>query len=124
MSWIEAVINTLKNDSQVSTIVGTKIMPVVLAQGDVFPCILYSQTHERPDYCQGGITNTNNNLQFDLLSKKYSEIELLASHLKRILVPYKSELVTGVEYIDMGADDYLDGAKIFRRTYDYRFFIK
>jgi hypothetical protein len=124
MSWIEGVVSALKSDSQIAAIVGAKVMPAVLAQGDIFPCILYNQVYENPDYCQNGVTMTMNTTQFTILSQKYAEVETLAAHIKRVLFPYKSSLVLGVEYLNMGADDYFDGAKVFQRSYDYRFFIK
>lgn len=124
MSYIEELLEYLNENTQLAAILGSKVMPLVLAEGEIFPCILYYYSRETPEYCQGGVGMLDSNLHFYVLSKRYAQVEEISNILKEALTTYKTDKVLGVEYVSLSSEDYLSEAKVFQRIYEFRFFIQ
>tara|TARA_Y100000401_G_C8321663_1_gene225650 strand:+ start:1116 stop:1526 length:411 start_codon:yes stop_codon:yes gene_type:complete len=79
----KAIYNILANDSDVSTLVSTRIFPNVAPQTTVFPFIIYDITGVSPnDTKDGASTLDTNDVMISCYSETYSQASDLAQKIR------------------------------------------
>lgn len=122
MRSLQGIRTALLANTVISGMVGDRIMPAVVAQGDKFPAILFNKTYEDPEYCQQGVSTHETNIQFHAFAPKYEQVITLIEEIHKVLRNYKDNSVYATKYERGGAEDYLQDARVFTDYVDYRFF--
>tara|TARA_R100001163_G_scaffold8617_3_gene8472 strand:+ start:2640 stop:3050 length:411 start_codon:yes stop_codon:yes gene_type:complete len=79
----KAIYNILANNSDINTLVGTRIFPNVAPQTTQFPFIIYDITGVRPnDTKDGASTLDTNDVMISCYSKTYSQASDLAKKIR------------------------------------------
>jgi len=79
----KAIYDTLRNNAAVAALVGNRVRPVHLRQGDPFPAIVYTRISTEPVNDldgHGGLDNCR--FQIDCYSEGYQELRNLAAAVK------------------------------------------
>ena len=79
----KAIYNILANDSDINTLVGTRIFPNVAPQTTQFPFIIYDITGVRPNDTKDGVSTLDtNDVMISCYSKTYSQASDLAKKIR------------------------------------------
>tara|TARA_R100000278_G_scaffold123244_1_gene112209 strand:+ start:1524 stop:1934 length:411 start_codon:yes stop_codon:yes gene_type:complete len=79
----KAIYNILANNSDINTLVGTRIFPNVAPQTTQFPFIIYDITGVRPNDTKDGVSTLDtNDVMISCYSKTYSQASDLAKKIR------------------------------------------
>ena len=123
----KAIYNILSTNSDVSTLVGTRIFPNVAPQTTTFPFIIYDVTGVQPnDTKDGASTLDTNDVMISCYSETYSEASNLAKKIRIAM-----DRITEAEYATIKIqssqfqsyndifDDTSGDAGIYRKALDF-----
>lgn len=109
------LVNLLKNNVEVSALVGTRIYHLVAPQNVVNPYIIYRVINEKAEQClEGGIYQEDIRFQIDCWSKSYSNVKAIRTAVKNSLIGFK-----GSNNINV-MDDYEAETLLFRQIIDFK----
>ena len=123
----KAIYNILSTNSDVSTLVGTRIFPNVAPQTTTFPFIIYDVTGVQPnDTKDGASTLDTNDVMISCYSETYSQASDLAQKI-RVAMDRINEGTYGGEQIQSSQfqsyndifDDTSGDAGIYRKALDF-----
>ena len=109
------LVNLLKNNVEVSALIGTRIYPLVAPQNVVNPYITYQVINGKDEQClSGGIYQEDIRFQIDCWSKSYSNVKAIRTAVKNSLIGFKSSNNINV------MDDYEAETLLFRQIIDFK----
>lgn len=112
----------LLTKSAVTSLVGTRIRPVALQQGESLPAIAYSLVGENLIYRHGGKDYTESRMQFDVIATSYLAAKTIAdaldSTLSGLYGAIGSTVIDGI-FKNIEIDEYEDETKTYRVILDY-----
>ena len=107
--------NQLKNNLDVSNLVGTRIYPKVAPQNAPTPYIVYSFINNNNEQCIGGaIYQKDSRVQIDCWSKQYSKSIKVREAVVNALVGFKSSNSINTN------DDYEADTELYREIIDIK----
>ena len=123
----KAIYNILANDSDVSTLVGTRIFPNVAPQTTQFPFIIYDITGVSPnDTKDGASTLDTNDVMISCYSETYSQASDLAQKIRIAMDrinqgDYGSETIQSSQFQSYNDifDDTSGDSGIYRKALDF-----
>ena len=124
----KAIHGILSAAPAITTLVSTRIFPVLATAGSVFPYAVYNVVTSRTNSTKTSIGDRDQTrVQIDIYSKTYSEAEDIGRKARIELEGYEGT-VSGVviEKIDyLSENDGLEELQeAFRKSYDYQIYIK
>lgn len=127
----KAIFDLLKDDSAVSSIVGTRVYPIILPQGETSPSVVYHIISEDTDYNMDGPSGlVQTRMQLDAVALTQTGAFDLADVVKNVLSgfsgsvsvgtssPPEEIVIRGVFHIN-GRDIYDSIAKLYLSQRDY-----
>ena len=115
MSLTLDLVAHLKNDTEVSALVGGKIYPLLAPQNVSNPYIVYHVISDNSNQCISGDINQNEaRFQIDVWSTKYSEVEAIKEAVISALIGFKSSNSISA------MDDYESETKLYRKIIDFK----
>ncbi len=123
MAMIETTIcGYLLTKSAITSLVGTRIRPIALQQGETLPAIAYSLAAENVMYRYGGKDYTESRMQFDVIATSYLTAKTIAEALDSTLSGLSgtvgSTVIDGI-FKNLEIDEYEDATKTCRVILDY-----
>ncbi len=125
-----AIYDILKNDSAVSALVGTKIYPMQVKEGDSAPYITYQEISNVPSPTKQTVSLLDQiRVQISSFAEKHEDCFSLAKKVRTALdkasgIYATSTFVTKIKQLDYDGeiDLGLDNADLFERAQDYIIF--
>jgi hypothetical protein len=123
MSIETAIRSALINDTDVSALIGTRVFPMLLAQGYALPAISYQRiSGPRPRHTTDATGRVNAIFQIDCWAETYSQARDLSAKVITCLDNHRGTLGTGTAAMDdvgtientMERDDYNTTVEIYR----------
>lgn len=112
----------LLTKSAITALIGTRIRPIALQQGEALPAIAYSLVGESIDYRHSGKNYTESRMQFDVVATSYLAAKTIAEALDATLSGLSgtvgSIVVDGI-FKNLEIDEYEDETKTYRVILDY-----
>ena len=118
------IYSALSNAEAITAIVGTRIYPVVMPQEEKGVSIVYSIGSNNPDQTKDG-PSTLETYFFEIycVSKRYTEVDALASLVRSTLEAYTSTAVQTIRY-QSEADDFEFETRSYLRIIQFKIRIK
>lgn len=107
--------NHLKDNADVSALVGSRIYPLKAPQDVQTPYLVYNEINGTKDQCiEGGVFQERVRFQVDCWSTKYSEIKQLKEKVVNALIGFKASSDINT------SGDYEDSTELYREIIDFR----
>ena len=125
MSLIESALHShLTSDAAVSTIVGTRVYPLLIPQDASLPAIAYQRISALRVTAQDGPSNlARSRLQVTCVAESYSGVKALATAVRQALHGYKGTVdgvTVGASFLETDVDQYADESGLYSVQMDFR----
>lgn len=101
------IYDLLKNNPSINALVGDKIFPLVIPEGTILPCVVYSREFENTN-TKDFLASSESFFTITILSEKYEEGINIQSAIYDVLKEYRSETVRGI-ILNSGNETYAEG---------------
>jgi hypothetical protein len=127
VTFLEVIKTNLLANATITSIVGQKLFPIILPQGNSLPCILYRKKAGAVQYEQDGIVEHTITYQFEVIAEQYHVCESLHRAIKEVLELTSFTCDEGnmdeCHYAGFEEEQYYDDLKAFTITENYQFSI-
>lgn len=125
MSLAAHLYKKLLDTSSIFNIVGSRIFPLTMPQGESFPCLIYQeQTRESNDTKSGASTFDKVAIQIDVYASTYKSAKALAEHVRTALDRYSGTLegttFDQVVFVDESDEGLQEEHRVFRVLQSYQ----
>lgn len=125
MSIESDLFSFLKNNADISAIVGERIYPLTAPQGIQPPYITYQSISTLPENTMSGSSGLyHKRIQFNLFASVYEQVVDLFNKLTQILNGLKGTIgntCIGHCFLENDVDDYQPDEKIYQKATDFHF---
>ena len=113
-----ALLRTLREDAGLSALVGNKVFPLAIPDGNYLPCVTFQRIGGMPANTLSGHSGLEEiDLQIDVYAKNYGEAKAVAKAVRAAMPP--SGDVFGAHLIE-DQDLYEDGTNYFRVSMEFK----
>lgn len=127
MTFLQTIINALKNNATISGIVGANIYPIIIPQGKTHPAILYRKVAGAKEYAQSGVCGQTFTYQFQAIADHYHQCEALQAAINELFELQTFTCDEGdmdqCHYAGFEEEGYYDDIKAYTITENYSFSI-
>lgn len=114
-------------DVGLAALIGTRVHPLILPQGSVFPALTYQQISDLPGHTLGGPVDLHRiRMQIDVWASTYLSMEAVSAALRTALDGYRGQwggsppdIVVQGAFLQTERDLYEAEPTVFRRSADY-----
>jgi len=122
----EALRTRLIANSSLTAIVGTRIFPLEIPQGDAVPAVVYQIININPRNAQAGCVYDDYLIQYSCFSTSYKQAremaEIIRSDLDRFCGTLDGVYVPMIRFEGLGANDRGSDTRYAHVSYDFRIF--
>lgn len=105
----------LKANQELTQLVGSRIYPLIIPEGTVFPCVIYERLFSN-NYSKDYLTGSTTIVNITIIALKYSDSLAIAEAVAETLTSYKDSAIKNVTLTD-GQESYESGTYIQMLTF-------
>ena len=114
----KSIYSILSNDSEVNSLVGNRIYPLILPENTALPCVVYERTFLN-SYTKDYRVFSDNTVSLTILSEDYATSIDIAGAVDNALKNYQDAIIKSVKQTG-GSEVYVEGAYIQKLDFEIR----